>query len=106
MKKSGHKPGSVFESGTAQPNENTSIKPSSMLSIASAGSALTFTVKMDLSTVIICEIFTTEGCGSPDSDFEMRRLPGAAARARARFDVTTATMTVPIRLALKAWLGR
>jgi hypothetical protein len=53
------------------------------------------------SMVIICEIFTTDALESPDSDFPTRTFPGASARAR--FDVTTATITVAMRLSLNGF---
>src|SRR5690606_30034972 len=79
----------------------TSFRPASTLSRIFSGRALTLLVRIVRSIVISCETLITEALGSPDSDLFRRTLPGASARAR--LDVMTATITVEIRLALKAF---
>lgn len=56
-------------------------------------------LRNDLSTVMICETFTTDGFESPEPLVGMRTFPGASASRR--FDVTTAAITVLMRLVLK-----
>jgi hypothetical protein len=51
--------------------------------------------------VIISEILITDGFTTPDFDLPIRTFPGASASER--FDVTTATITVAIRLSLKGF---
>ena len=64
-------------------------------------SDLTMEVSNERSKVMSCDTLTTEAFGNPVSDLAKRMFPGAAANAK--FDVTTATMTVAIRLSLNAF---
>jgi hypothetical protein len=61
---------------------------------------------MLLSSVTICDTFTTESSGSPVSEAETKTFPGAVASRR--FLVMAATITVAIRLAVNAsaWMIR
>ena len=77
---------------------NTSFKPSSTRANTLPGNMFTRSVKIDLSTVITCEMFITDGLERPESDLEMRTLPGAPAKDR--FEVITDTKTVEILLRL------
>jgi len=77
---------------------NTSFKPSSTLAKTLPGNIFTRSVKIDLSTVITCEMFITDGLERPESDLEMRTFPGALAKER--FEVMAATKTVEILLRL------
>ncbi len=63
--------------------------------------ALIFEVSSVRSKVRIYDTLTTDGLDKPESDLAKRTLPGASANAR--FDVTTATMTVAMRLSLKGF---
>ncbi len=65
------------------------------------GAARTRLVSMLRSMVIICETLITEGFESPDSDLAIRTFPGASASDR--FEVTTATITVAMRLSLNGF---
>lgn len=80
---------------------STSRRPSSTCDMTLPGRALTLDVSSERSKVMSCETLITEAFGSPASDFAKRTLPGAAAKAR--LDVTTATMTVAMRLSLKGF---
>jgi hypothetical protein len=59
----------------------------------------TRSVRKDLSIVITCDTFTTEGFDNPTPLVGSRTFPGAWASRR--FDVITAAITVLIRLSLK-----
>lgn len=61
---------------------------------------LTRSVRNILSSVIVCDTFTTESLGSAVSSFVTRTLPGASASRR--FVVNTTEITVRIRLRLKS----
>ena len=81
------------------PSDRTRRSPSST-SPRSRGFSLPMrSVRNDLSTVMICETFTTDGFESPVPLVGRRMFPGASASRR--FDVTTAATTVLIRLTLK-----
>lgn len=64
-------------------------------------SDLTLEVSSERSKVMSCDTLTTEAFSNPASDLVKRTFPGAAANAK--FDVTTATMTVAMRLSLNAF---
>ena len=77
----------------------TSLRPDSTLVTISPGSALTLSVRNDLSTVRICETLITESLGSPEALCSNMTFPGASSSRR--LDVTAATTIVLIRL----WLN-
>ncbi len=81
-------------------NSRTSRMPSSTRSMRRSSRRPTLSSRKILSRVTICETFTTESLGSPDSPALRRRFPGAASRER--FEVRATAMTVFIRLRLKS----
>lgn len=78
----------------------SSLTPRKTAAKEGADKRPTRSVSSDLSTVVICDTFTTEGFGSPPSPIRNSTLPGAAARFL--FDVTRHTTVVAIRLWLNA----
>ena len=81
------------------PSDRTRRSPSSTSSRSRGFSLPMRAVRNDLSTVIICETFTTDGFASPVPFVGRRMFPGASASRR--FDVITAAITVLMRLTLK-----
>jgi hypothetical protein len=80
-------------------SERTSLNPSDTRAITCAGNVLTRCVSNPRSTVSNCDTFTTDGFDKPESDFPIRKLPGASASVR--FEVMTAMIAVAMRLSLK-----
>jgi len=78
----------------------TDLIPSSTWSITDIGNEFIFSVKNDLSIVMIWDTLITLSLGSFDFFFESIMLPGAAASRR--FVVITAAITVLILLSLNS----
>src|SRR5690625_2050872 len=79
----------------------TSRRPSSTCDMTLPESDFTFEVSNERSSVMSCDTLTTEAFGNPPSDLLKRTLPGAAAKPK--LEVTTATMTVAMRLSLNGF---
>src|SRR5699024_6979893 len=79
----------------------TSRRPSSTCDMTLPERDFTLDGSNERSSVMSCDTLTTEAFGIPPSDLLKRTLPGAAAKHK--LEVTTATMTVAMRLSLNGF---